>query len=437
MAAEIARRTVLAWLASASTEIEFELNDDGGWCWFQDERALVLGERVILGTVASGHSDPGRRGWVEITDWGPNGVVRSALHRPDTETERKAWLDDHNAPALLERRDGRILAVYCQHGRESRIYYRVSKEPGQTKEWGPERVFEPSTTSRVTYSNLHRVGGRIYNFFRGLDNSYKPSYIYSDDEGETWTKGNVVIQVPARVRHRPYVRYAGDGRETVHLFYTEGHPRDFDNSVYHVYLRDGQLHRSDGTPVARLEDGLKSPDEGTQIFRGDASNVAWTSDVHLDTKGRPVVVYSVQKDGAGKGPGQGGEDHRYRWARWDGRRWMDEEIAYAGRRLYAGEDDYTGNVCLDPQNVNVVYASASVDPRTGRELAGGGGRYQIFRGERKSGRWQWQQVTRSADADNIRPVVPIGGKGTVLLWLQGKMTTYTDYRFAVMGERMS
>lgn len=434
MSGTLSRR---AWLATgaaqalaATTETEFELNDDGGWCWFQDERAIRIGEnKLVFGSVASGHKDPARRGRVEITAWGPN-VERTALHVPETEAGQKAWLDDHNAPALIKRRDGRILAIYCQHGRESRIYYRVSQEPGQLKAWGPERVFEASPSSRVTYSNLHRVRGRIYNFFRGLDNSYKPSYMYTEDEGDTWKTGNVVIQVPAKIRHRPYVRYASDGRETVHLVYTEGHPRDFDNSVYHVFLRDGKLHRSDGTAVARLEDGLKNPEEGTRLFAGNPANVAWTSDVHLDSAGRPVVVYSVQKDGAGKNPGQAGEDHRYRYARWDGRMWLDEEIAYAGRRLYAGEDDYTGNICLDPQNLNVVYASASVDPQTGRPLEGG--KYQIFRGERQRPRqWRWIQVTRTNDEDNIRPVVPIGIGA--LLWLRGKMTAYTDYRLSVMG----
>ena len=38
------------------------LNDDGGWCWFQDERALVVGDTLLVGSVASGRDDPERRG---------------------------------------------------------------------------------------------------------------------------------------------------------------------------------------------------------------------------------------------------------------------------------------------------------------------------------------------------------------------------------------
>ena len=68
----------------------------------------------------------------------------------------------------------------------------------------------------------------------------------------------VVIDVPAAFRHRPYVKYASDGRGTVHLAYTEGHPRDFANSLYHVFYRGGTLHHSDGSVVRRL-DSVLSP----------------------------------------------------------------------------------------------------------------------------------------------------------------------------------
>ena len=42
------------------------LNDDGGWCWFQDERALLLGQWLIFGSVAGGS-------WKTLLSW-LNGV---------------------------------------------------------------------------------------------------------------------------------------------------------------------------------------------------------------------------------------------------------------------------------------------------------------------------------------------------------------------------
>jgi len=189
----------------------------------------------------------------------------------------------------LARPDGRILAVYAKHGEENKLYYRIS-EPNDPTRWGPARQFVPSPSTRLTYANLFLLpaeNGRIYDFFRGLDNSYKPSYVYSDDMGETWTTGNVVIDVPATVRHRPYVRYASNGQDTVHMLYTEGHPRDFDNSVYHLFYRQGWLHSSGGERLAEFKQGLKRPDMGTVIYRGDPNNVAWICDIALDSGGHP------------------------------------------------------------------------------------------------------------------------------------------------------
>jgi len=248
-----------------------------------------------------------------------------------------------------------------------------------------------------------------------------------------------VIDVPAAFRHRPYVKYASDGKGVVHLVYTEGHPRDFDNSLYHVYYQGGTLHRSDGSVIRSLAEGLREPAEGTRIFQGDPQNVAWVSDVELDANGRPSVAYSVQKDSAGLPPGQGGTDHRYRLARWNGKAWEDHELAYAGTRLYAGEDDYTGGVALVPGDPTRVFLSTNADPLGGAPLASaadGKRHWEIFRGETKdAGRtWRFEAVTRDSVFDNLRPIVPRSTGGSpILLWLRGSYRAYTDYAQEAVG----
>jgi hypothetical protein len=430
--------------SAADTGRRAVFNDDGGWCWFEDERVIVDGGKLIIGSVAMGTKDPARKGNIKVAvhDIASGKTTVHVLHRPASDANRRGWADDHNSPAFVVRPDGRILAMYAMHGPEEKIYYRVSGVHNADS-WGEEKVFVPSPSSRVTYSNLHFLAdengkrGRIYDFFRGLNNSFKPSYAWSDDLGETWQAGGVFIDVPAKFRHRPYVKYASDGRDTVHIAYTEGHPRNFDNSVYHVFYRDGELRRSDGTPVRTLAEGLKSPDEGTLVFRGDANNVAWTSDLHIDASGRPYMAFSVQKDSAGLPDRQAGEDHRYRYARWNGKAWETEEIAYAGSKLYPGEDDYTGNVALDPHDPNIVYTSTNADPLTGKALisrADGQRHWEIFKGRRRAARWTWTPVTRDSSVDNIRPIVPIWpGKQFALLWLRGKMRAYADYNFEIVG----
>jgi hypothetical protein len=418
------------------------LNDDGGWCWFQDERAIVVGERLVLGTVAAGRRDPARRGQVEATgvDLRTGAVTRFRLSA--TPVEETGTYDDHDAPAFAVRGDGRLLAVWAGHGFDNRILSRVSKRPGDPSDWGDERAFVPSPSSRVSYSNLHRLhaeGGRMYDFFRGKDDRFKPSAAWSDDDGETWTSGGVVIDVPSAFKHRPYVKYASDGKGTVHLAYTEGHPRNFDNSLYHVLYRDGRLFRSDGTPVRPLAEGLRDPVEGTRVFAGDPANVAWAVDLELDGEGRPFVAYSVQRDSAGLPPGQGGADHRYRLARWTGTAWQDEEIAFAGSRLYPREDDYTGGVALVPGDPTTVFVSTDADPSSGTPLVSatdGRRHWEIFRGTTPDGgrTWRWAALTRDSTADNIRPVVPRSpGREPIVLWLRGTYRAYTDYDLQVVG----
>jgi hypothetical protein len=418
------------------------LNDDGGWCWFQDERALVIKGRLVFGSVAAGRVDPSRRGVVEATsvDLATGASTWSRLSA--TPIEKPGRYDDHDTPAFALRGDGRLVAVWTGHGYDGRILSRVSLRPGDATAWSEERVFVPSPSSSVTYSNLHRLAGergRIYDFFRGLDNRFKPSVAWSDDEGESWKTGGIVIDVPAAFRHRPYVKYASDGQDTIHLAYTEGHPRNFDNSLYHAFYRKGMLYRSDGNAVRPLAEGLRDPVEGTRIFQGDPRNVAWVTDLELDARGRPFVAYSVQKDSAGVPPSQEGADHRYRMALWTGTQWDDREIAFAGGRLYPGEDDYTGGIALVPGDPTRVFISTDADPSTGAPLvsaADGKRHWEIFRGATRDGgrTWHWQPVTRDSTADNLRPIVPrTQGRDELLLWLRGRYRSYTDYDLAVVG----
>src|SRR6516162_9866490 len=109
------------------------------------------------------------------------------------------------------------------------------------------------------------------------------------------------------------------------------------------------------------------------------------ADIELDRDAHPYVLFSTQIDGRGLPRGQGGMDLRYHYARWDGTSWHTEEIAQAGRRLYAGEDDYSGLGALDPKNPDVMYISTDADPVSGDPLVSHADRkrhYELFRGQR-------------------------------------------------------
>ena len=251
---------------------------NGGWCWFQDERAVIHNGVLVFGSVATSQGFNGgeRAGNIEITayDLESKTPLGTAILHENLEA------DDHNTPALLMLKDERLLAVYATHGSDSLIRYRITENPGDYLNWQPEQTMVRD--ARVNYSNLLYLSqenggkGRIYDFYRG--EHWNPNYVISDDQGKMWRYGGRLVTFEGR----PYVKYTSDGVSKIHFITTEHHPRDFNNSIYHAYFENGKLYRSDGSFIKNLSDGPMQPDEGTKIFAGDSSHVAWTIDIHLD-----------------------------------------------------------------------------------------------------------------------------------------------------------
>jgi hypothetical protein len=144
-------------------------------------------------------------------------------------------------------------------------------------------------------------------------------------------------------------------------------------------------------------------------------------------------------DSAGLPTGQGGTDIRYRYARWTGSSWSDHALAYAGSRLYSGEDDYSGLAALDPTDPNVVYISTNADPESGAPLSSSADsrrHYELFRGTTDDAgeSWQWSPITEDSRLDNLRPILVTDGAGQkALLWLRGTYRAYTDYQQEVVA----
>jgi hypothetical protein len=265
--------------------------------------------------------------------------------------------------------------------------------------------------------------GRIYNFIRAFH--HDPNYMYSDDEGDTWTYGGHWLH--GKGGYSPYLKYAADGKGTVHFIATEDHPRNFDNSLYHGYVRDGVMYQTDGTRVNALSTTTEATNatwDFTKVYQGTPDSVAWMVDVELDASDRPYMLFSTQVDGRGLPPGQGGMDLRYHYARLGPDGWRHEEIAHAGRRLYAGEDDYSGLGALDPNNPDVLYISTDADPVTGAPLisaADNKRHYELFRGARDgNGKWTFTPFTRNSAFDNLRPLIPNWkDRRTAIVWMRG------------------
>lgn len=406
------------------------LSENGSWCWFQDERALLLGDKVLFTGVTS-------EGFNTVTEWDlSNHQTQSRVL-----TEGSLPADDHNVGALMLRPDGKVLTVYSGHSIDSLVRYRSTREPFDIRNWEEESVIQHQ--GRVCYANLYHLEdeGKTYNFFRGNGNN--PHYLVSEDLGDTWESGGRLFQFEGR----SYLKYVSDGKSRIHFITTDGHPRHFNNNIYHGYLENGQAYRSDGTlvgPLSTSETSSLKPSDFTLVYDGDLqtrTDVAWTSDIQLDGEGMPYFAFSVTKDPISRGEtvntSLGGFDHRYQHAWWDGENWISEEMAYAGSRLYPGENEYTGLISLHPNNKNILYFSADVHPETGQPLlVNGERRYEIFRAERKThdSPWFFSPVTFGSTEDNIRPIVLADANREVVLWLSGRYSTYRDYQLKVYGK---
>ncbi len=400
-----------------------QLAPDGVWTWFNDERIIVDGDVLLIGSIDS-------RGVSRVDCYDLKTGGRKAYPLSSWQSA-----DDHNNPALLKMSNGNILACYAQHTREKKWYCRIGQpDPGQplSYNWFDEQTMD--LPADATYNNLFELSdenGRIYNFMRCI--GWNPTVLISDTFGKTWNPPVELIRSGDN-RTRPYVKYSGNGKDRIDLIYTDAHPRQAPtNNVYHLYYQKGNLRRSDGSVIRSLEDVQDKPvqpKEGTMIYTGSEDGRGWVWDLEYDKHDDPVVAFINSADH------EVGNDLRYRYGRWDAdkKQWHQQQIAFAGTNIYVPENHYAGGIAIDPEDVNIVYISCDVDPVSGE--ANDTGHYQIYQGRTKNrGKtWEWKQLTFDTDTDNLRPVVPRHHDRKIcVIWFQGEYKTYTDYKTRIVG----
>lgn len=406
---------------------------EGGWCWYQDPRAIVHDGKLFMGAVQGNGSGPAHVGVYDLENNKPLGsvVMQDNFDR-----------DDHNAPVFYARPDGSVLTVYQKHDREKVFYSRIS-DPNDPLSWGDEMVFDMGVS--MTYANLYAMKdeGKLYNFFRGI--KWNPTFVTSTDEGKTWSNPVHFIDSELNGHHRPYARYAGNGTDIVYISFTDGHPRQFGNSLYYAEFRSGKFWKADGTLIKDLKiDGPLRPSEADVVYKGSGgtrdaeysgaersvTNSAWTSSLVLDSNGYPHIAYTVYLTN---------DDHRYRIASWDGQQWHDREVAYGGSALFGAESSYTGLITLDPVDPTYVVISTDVDPCKGTRK----GLHEIYRAKieltdsRKLQDGQpmihWEPLTWNSPVGNMRPVIVRNGDRRIVLWNRGFYSHYTNYQLDAVG----
>jgi len=422
----------------AGTLIQFTgetASPNGAWCWFQDERVIVnthdANDPVLMFTAVSASlSDEQEQGDLDFYWYGLSSEQGGVVELHD-----RLGQDDHNVAALFQLHNGQTLAAYARHNKDTNTYSRLSA-PDNPAVWSAAGVYEGE--AKATYNNLRTAGDDkiLLNFSRlqGWD----PNFLIYDDRRQSFSYGGRLLNSEGR----PYLNYTGSADGTkIHVVATDQHPRNFDNSIYHGVTDGRALFDTHGNIVDNdlSDQDAVEPTELTVVFKGDADNVAWMADVEIDDSDQPVIAFSVQKDGHGLPQGSGGFDHRYHLARLGPDGWQHHEIAYAGERLYPREDDYTGLVAIDPEDVNHLVISSNADPLSGAPLISSADdkrHYEIFEGKSSDDgkTFTWQALTSNSTVDNIRPIIPAWERDQrVVLWMRGSYTTYTDFDTQIVG----
>ena len=400
-----------------------ELSEDGTWCWFSDPRAIYIPENG--GLLVTGF----------VTE---NGSVAAEQFNIGTEEKsisilnEKLETDDHNNPAFVQRADGRLLAFYTKH-HNANLYMNVSINPNDATAWGVAKIINPNGKvdlekygdDKYTYANPFKLASennRIYLFGRWI--GFKPNMSWSDDGGETWVDGRVVVcPEPFSWKQRPYVKYYSDGNNKIHMVFTDGHPRDEStNSVYYACYYQGAFHRANGEVICKLNELPFEPKEATLVYDAKQTGArAWVYDVSANAQDQPSIAYAQY-------PTE--QEHIYHYAWFDGMSWNDIEMVNSGKWFphtpegkTEREPHYSGGLTIDSNNEHTLFVSREVR-----------GVFEIEKWSLVNGQWQTQAITSDSKTDQIRPcVVKNCSEKTLVLWNSiERYIHYTDFKTGVL-----
>ncbi len=410
-----------------------QFNDNGGWCWYQDERAIVdvAGGKLVIGSVASGGA---RDAQVEATIYDLNAKKVMQTYR----LGKVPYTDDHDAPALILRPDGKYVAMWAGHNNDcfsySSVYDGSAWTTANTFDWAPEGCVATNST-KITYANLWYLGDKQYSAVRSIFTS--PNFLVSSDNGSTWAFGGRLTSTPTVGYVAGYYKYWGNNRDRLDFVGTEAHPRDNDNSLYHGYIQNGKIYNSTGIVVDEdaTDRSGQEVTKYTQLFKtgttihGVKLEHAWNADLVRYDDGTVALIWTARVSGSGTDD----PDKRLLYARFDGSAWQLTYLGKAGNKLYASEQDYTGLGALHPDDPHTIYISTTYDPRDDTTVLA---KHEIFQGTTCDNgvTFSWVPITQNSTLDNLRPIVPKWDSShTALLWLNGTYVSAQQYQFKIVG----
>jgi hypothetical protein len=417
-------------------------NTNGGWTWYNDERVVIDTEanKLVVSSAASNASNQNASTNIDVV------IHDLATGMNDKKSVGSlSYSDDHNNGGIVVKAPGKYFVAWTHHNQDCVTHF--SNYDGS---WAAEKTFNWSShgcpPNNVTYNNVWKLSaenGRIYNFIRSVETS--PNFLYSEDDGATWTYGGRLTSSPQVGYNAGYYKYWGNGDDRIDFFATESHPRDSDTSLYHGYVKGEKSYDSTDKEVdGTLFDG-NAPEikEFTRVFAagsmldGVTLHNLWNFDVARYADGTIGVLWMgrevqcANKDNCDP-------KHHVAYSRFDGTTWKSTRLVKGGRTLYRDhsdwwEEDYLGGAALDPDDPHVIYVSTNIDPRddtTDHTLN------EIWKGVTcdDGATFTWTPMTMNSQSENLRPVVPRWDtKNTALVWFRGNYQTAQKYSAEVVG----
>ncbi len=398
--------------------------DEGAWCWFADPRALHY--ENADGTINATYI-----GYIDI-----HGNVKATqydwIRHRKTDVLIRSYFqpDDHNNPTFIVLPDERVMIFYTRHTDEAKIWYRISRRPGDITALGEEKYLAP--VNKTTYPSpfiLSDDPEHIYLCWRGINWHPTIARLTMPDADDNCTFDFGPKQIVQSTGARPYAKYQSNGKDKIYLSYTTGHP---DNEMPDwLYLNVIDINHGNG-PILRDIQGnqLSVIANGPHNVNKQSSYASahpyavvdksdnirnWVWQVTLDEKGNPVIAYPHIDNAK--------TTHVYWYARWTGSEWRRTWVQYAGHAFHQNwnvtERCYSGGMAIDPENINDLYLSI---PTKGGQYSKDGvyeiWKYTINDEGKVAGS---EQITRNSAKNNMRPYIIPGSKnsGMRLTWMNG------------------
>jgi hypothetical protein len=379
------------------------------WSYFGDPRAVANGNWVHTGCI-------GTDGKVKLDQYN----LRSGRRKLLT-LFRGLEVDDHNNPSLVFFRR-KLYAFASEHAgyiyprhRNSRMEYRVSKaDDGLGRRWGRVRrvPLEPGCGLGYTYPNPVVSGRRLYLFMRGP--CWQPYYASTED-GKRWSRPRTLVLGPPSSGKsvRPYAKYAAAPDGSILMTFSDGHPGSYENSLYYMRFKDERFYKADGSLIGTTGDLPFRLSQLDMVQRySPAKGRPWPMDIAWSSDGVPSIVYSSRVD----------YDDVFRYARWNGRRWVTRLISPAGGSLFGYRN---GGITFNHADPRWVALTRLVDGQHEVEV-----RFTPDQGRT----WETFQLTAGSALPNFRPVFPRGisdPNRLVVVYVSGSASSFRSYRTVV------